>query len=209
MMKRKFTMHKWLGLILVLAVILINPIMVLAEPQNFMVYLPVILNNYPIPTPTPNPTLTYDVYSNRALWIEAIGGSISTEDFEKDPADYAELSIPYITGNGFLLTGQSVAQIYYDVTTLNSGNLLHFRDWQVGMTFTFPNSANVKGFGFDYRPSETWKLTVGDSTITLPGRTKGFVGIVVRSGDLNKFNLSCTSSAQGGLSVDNISFVKK
>jgi len=45
--------------------------------------------------------------------------------------------------------------------------------------------------------------------ITVPAGRPGFIGIVIHAGNLNQFILSCTSSAQGGLTVDNISYVKK
>jgi tetratricopeptide (TPR) repeat protein len=161
------------------------------------------------PPPLTGPAITYELVSNRIVWNKLMGGNIATEDFQKDFADYGELNYPYITGNGFTLTGQSPAQILQDATLLNSGTLLHFRDWKVGLTFTFPNDADVSGFGFDYQASETWQLTVGNSVITVPAGRPGFIGIVIHAGNLNQFILSCTSSAQGGLTVDNISYVKK
>ncbi len=161
------------------------------------------------PPPLSGPTITYEVVSNRIVWNKLMGGNIATEDFQKDFADYGELNYPYITGNGFILTGQSPAQILQDATLLDSGTLLHFRDWKVGLTFTFPNDADVSGFGFDYRASETWQLTVGNSVITVPVGRPGFIGIVIHAGNLNKFILYCKSNAQGGLTVDNISYVIK
>jgi tetratricopeptide (TPR) repeat protein len=154
-------------------------------------------------------TVTYDVYYSRVDWINTVGGSIETEDFEKDGSDYGELFFPYKTGNGFILEGGSSAQIFRDASLLTSGILLHFRDWSGGLSLTFPGYTYVSAFGFDYRAREPWFLTVGNSVITMPHGRSGFIGIVIHSGDLNKFILSCTSNAQGGLSVDNISYVKK
>src|ERR1043165_5297479 len=128
------------------------------------------------PTPTFSPTYValnvnedpgFTVYWKRTLWEGAISRTIITEDFEKDEADYGEIAFPYLTGNGFFLTGQSTAQILNDETLLNTGNLIHFRDWENGLTFTFPNDTAVEAFGFDYKPSETWQLTVNSSVITI------------------------------------------
>jgi hypothetical protein len=171
--------------------------------QNHQLYLPLILNIDPIPE------VTYDVYWDRALWENAVGGNVATEDFEKDEADYGELSFPYITGNGFTLIGQSHAQIIEDPSLLDSGNLLHFRDWEVGLKFIFPNNASVTAFGFDYRPSETWNLTVNQFDVTITGGRKGFVGIVIHGSTPQEFVLWSNEYAQGGLSVDNISYVEK
>lgn len=123
------------------------------------IYLTLNVNEYP----------EFTLYWKRALWETEVSGSMVTEDFEKDEADYGEVSFPYLTGNGFLLTGQTTAQILRDESLLPSGNLIHFRDWGNGLTFSFPNDTAVTAFGFDYKPSETWQLTVNDSVITIPG----------------------------------------
>jgi hypothetical protein len=183
------------------------------------------------PTPTPSPTITptltpsplpavfltmfvneYDtftIYRQRGLWESAISGSsVSTEDFEKDTADYGELSNPYLTGNGFLLKGGSCpAQIIQDPTLLPSGNVLHFRDFGCGFTFVFPGNSTVSAFGFDYRPSEDWKLTINDTVVGIPKGRPGFIGVVFHSNYPTEFKLSCDVFAQGGLTVDNISYV--
>ncbi len=92
---------------------------------------------------------------------------------------------------------------------MNSGNLLHFRDWKVGLTFTFPNRAKVSSFGFDYRTAEDWQLTAGNSVIPLVKDRVAFIGIVIHTGMINSFTLTSKSSAQGGLTIDNISYVLK
>jgi len=151
---------------------------------------------------------TFTIYWKRDLWESAITGNILTEDFEKDEADYGELSYPYLTGNGFLLNGgRCPAQIFRDPTLMNSGNLIHFRDFGCGLTFSFPNNMTVSAFGFDYRPSETWRLKVNGTVIAIPGGRKGFLGFVMHENFPTKFNLSCNENAQGGLSVDNISYI--
>jgi hypothetical protein len=133
-------------------------------------------------------------------------GTILNEDFENDPADYGLLRFPYLTGNGFLLTGQSSAQILRDQNLLKSGNFIHFRDSKDGLTFGFPDNKVVKAFGFDYRSPEKWQFAFDDSVVPLPGGRGGFVGIVVQKDYPQKFVLSSAERIQGGLSVDNISY---
>jgi hypothetical protein len=180
-----------------------------------------------MPSPTITPTLTltplppvfatmfvneYDtftVYRQRGLWESAVSGaSVLTEDFEKDTADYGELTDPYLTGNGFLLEGGNCpAQIIQDQSLLPSGNVLHFRDFGCGLTLIFPNNTAVSAFGFDYRPAEDWKITVNDTVLDIPKGRAGFIGIVFHSGYPTMFKLTCDAHAQGGLTVDNISYI--
>ncbi len=152
--------------------------------------------------------ITITEYRSRSLWENAIRANPDNEDFEKDRVSYDEIIFPYTTGNGFLLTGQSAAQILHE-SHWNSGNFLHFRDWKIGLTFTFPNYEAVSAFGFDYRSSEPWQLTINSYTITLSKDSKSFIGIVVSESYPNKFVLSGWEYAQGGLSVDNISYVTR
>ena len=169
--------------------------------------------------PAPGPTATYlsvnvqhysrfTAYWKRELWDAQVPGELVTiEDFEKDQADYGELSFPYLTGNGFLLTGQSTAQILGDTNLLTTGNLIHFRDSGGGLTFSFPGGA-AQAIGFDYKPSETWNLSVGDCSITIPEGRRGFLGIIATEDYPTQFTLFSTEYAQGGLTLDNISYVQ-
>ena len=175
----------------------------------------------PSPTATPSPlpavflTMfvneydTFIVYRQRGFWESAIsGGDMLVEDFEKDTADYGELTNPYLTGNGFLLVGGSCpAQILQDATLLPSGNILHFRDFGCGLTFVFPNNSAVSAFGFDYRPSEEWNIRIDDSVVIIPEGRPGFVGTVFQASYPTEFKLSSDANAQGGVSVDNISYI--
>jgi hypothetical protein len=70
-----------------------------------------------------------------------------------------------------------------------------------------PNDSAAHAFGFDYRASEQWKLSFDTAEIIIPTGRKGFVGIVLRERYLSTFALSCPELVQGGLSIDNISFV--
>jgi hypothetical protein len=157
---------------------------------------------------TPNVTefTTYTVYFQRDLWESAAGGPFGIEDFEKDPFDYGELPFPYFTGNRFILTGTSTAQILLAPELLASGNLIHFRDFEQGLTFTFPNDAAVTAFGFDYTSSEDWLLTFNHILTPLSRGRNRFVGVVMRQDETRQFVLSGPQTAQGGLSVDNIMY---
>jgi len=173
----------------------------------------------PTPTATPSPlppiyvTLnvnefaTYTIYWKRELWEGAISGGTFTEDFENDSGDYGELSFPYLTGNGFLLNGDSSAQILNESSLLDSGNLIHFRDWGTGLRFSLPNNAAAGAFSFDYKASETWQLAFNDAVITIPGGRNRFIGIVIHDLYPSDFILSSFERVQGGLSIDNISYI--
>jgi hypothetical protein len=181
------------------------------------------LTSTPTATLTPQPTFTtlppelvtpyvtelpgYTVYWRRELWESAVGESFAIEDFETDLEGYGELDFPYMTGNRFLLDGKSTAQILGTSGLLPTGNLLHFRDWEQGLTFTFPDNTTVTAFGFDYTSSEVWRLTVNHVEITLRRGGFTFVGLILQQDFPTAFNLSGPETAQGGLSVDNISYV--
>ncbi len=213
-MGKRTSFRPWaLALIIVTGVVAFLCGLFLRLPGIPQTLLPFVVMSSPTPTLSPtyvalnvHEYLTYTVYWKRALWESAVSESVITEDFEKDEADYGDLSFPYLTGNGFLLRGQSAAQILGDNTLLRSENLLHLRDWKNGLAFGFPNGAKVGAFGFDYQPSETWQLAFNDSTVTIPKGRRGFVGIVIREGYVREFILSSRERVQGGLSVDNISY---
>jgi len=158
---------------------------------------------------TPNVTqfATYTVYWSRSLWESAAGENFVIEDFENDRNDYGNLGLPYLTGNRFWLTGKSFAEIINSPQLLETGNLLHFRDWEQGLTLTFPNDIAVTAFGFDYTSPEVWVLTINNFEITIPSRRNRFVGIIVHQDFPKEFTFSSSAYAQGGLSVDNISYI--
>lgn len=179
------------------------------------------VNNFPAPTFAPIPTLpatpfvneypAFTIYWKRELWEATIddGTDVLVEDFELDTSDYGELSYPYLTGNGFYLLGQegTTAQIFTDDNLLQTGNVIHFRAWGPGLAFLFPNETAVRSFSFDYRPTETWQLTVANTVITIPKGRRGFIGIVFQADYPKQFILSSTEHAQGGLTMDNIAFI--
>jgi hypothetical protein len=141
------------------------------------------------------------------LWESAIRESPFVENFENDSSDYGEVTFPYLTGNGFLLNGESSAQILGDGSLLPSGNFIHFRDWGTGLRVSFPNNSIAQAFSFDYKASETWQLTFNDTVITIPGGRNRFLGVIVHNFFPGEFTLSSFERVQGGLTVDNISYV--
>ena len=164
----------------------------------------------PLPAHLITPNVTefpdYTVYWERGLWENAVGETTPLEDFEKDRSDYGELVFPYFTGNRFILTGTSAAQILSAPELLPSGNLIHFRDWEQGLTFTFPNDMSVTAFGFDYASSEDWRVSLDSIDIPIPNGRNRFMGIVLREGTVKQFTFLGPPYAQGGLSIDNISY---
>jgi hypothetical protein len=155
-----------------------------------------------------NQYATYTIYWKRALWENATGGSVTTEDFESDKADFGVLSFPYLTGNGILLRGHiSTGQILNDESLMPSGNLLHFDGWEGGLTFSFPYDTAVSAFGFDYQSPEAWLMAFDGTKITLLLGRKGFVGVVFARDYPREFLLSSEENVQHGLAMDNISFL--
>jgi hypothetical protein len=150
----------------------------------------------------------YTVYWNKMLWQSALSAAKESEDFEGDQASYGELSFPYLTSHGFLLDcGQCSAQIFKDPTLLASGNQLHFRSWGSGMQFSFPNDTPVSAFGFDFVSNEKWQLIFEGMTVDLPVGRSGFVGVIFSQTDPDEFTLASMANAQGGISMDNITFI--
>ena len=172
-----------------------------------------LLTSTPSPLPPIYVTLnvnefpTYTIYWKRELWESAIRETPLVEDFENDSSDYGELTFPYLTAKGFLLNGESSAQIFNDNSLLQSGNLIHFRDWGTGLKFSFPNNSVASAFSFDYKASETWQLAFNDTMITIPGGRNRFLGIIVHNFYPAEFTLSSFERVQGGLTVDNISYI--
>ena len=165
----------------------------------------------PLPAHLITPNVTefpdYTVYWERGLWENAVSETTALEDFEKDRSDYGELAFPYFSGNRFILTGTSAAQILNAPELLPSGNLIHFRDWEEGLTFTFPNDMVVTAFGFDYASSEDWRVSFNSIDIPIPNGRNRFMGIVLREGSVKQFTFFGPPYAQGGLSIDNISYI--
>jgi hypothetical protein len=188
-----------------------------APTATFTVTPSATITPSPSSTPSPPPAIyltlnvnefsTYTIYWKRELWESAIRESVFVEDFENDASDYVELSFPYLTEKGFLFNGDSSAQILSDSSLLPTGNMLHFRDWKSGLRIFFPNNSVAGAFSFDYRTSEAWQLNFNESVIPLPKGGNRFFGIVIRKLFPGDFVLSSFEKAQGGFTLDNISYV--
>jgi hypothetical protein len=171
----------------------------------------------PTLTSTPTSTLTpmvvtsnFGLYSQRQPWESIVGKKVLKEDFEKDIYARGDLQFPYRTGNGFLLSGKSDAQFQYVPELLESRNFLHLLSGEQGLTFTFPDDRVVTAFGFDYTTSEEWQLTfnsAGNLYAILPTGKNQFMGVILYQNSSAKFTLTGFGFPQGGLSVDNISYV--
>ena len=149
----------------------------------------------------------YTYYVRRDLWEREAGTGYLIEDFESDAATFDEMVFPYTTQNGYYLEGDSPAQILGASGLLPSGNLLHFRNWDRGLRFNFPDGTSARAFGFDYRASEAWQLAFNDSRIPLSIGVPGFIGFVLYQNFPTHFTLIGPNTAQGGLSIDNISYI--
>jgi hypothetical protein len=153
---------------------------------------------------------TFTIYRDRSLWEGQLVGRPAVEDFEKDEADYGELNFPFLTGGGFLIEGQdeTSAQILNDSSLLESGNYLHMRAWEEGLKFHFPDGQAATAFGFDYRAAEDWILRIDDVDVELPEGRKGFLGVIVHEDYPLSFVLISESHAQGGLTIDNLLYLR-
>jgi hypothetical protein len=220
--RRVFIVFGILSLIVVIAVIAF---------ACGILFIPAVSILAPTQTPTPSPTstststftpsplppiyvtlnvnefTTHTIYWKRDLWENATAGEYDIEDFERDSNDYGELTFPYLTGNGFLLTGNSHAQIINNGSLLPGGNILHFRDWEDGLIFNFPDSMEISAFSFDYKASETWQVKFNEVIITIPAGNNRFIGVILHENFPTDFVLSSSERVQGGLSIDNIGYV--
>jgi len=153
---------------------------------------------------------TYTLYWKRDLWLKAISGigQVQTEDFESDPADPGTLTFPYLTGKGFLLDGSQVtAQILDDPTLMMDGHALLFRCWGTGLRFTLPDGKPTRAFGFDFRSGEDWQLLLQANRVPLTIGQRGFIGVLFPAEGPLDFTLSSPASAQGGIAIDNLSYL--
>ena len=153
-----------------------------------------------------NEIIPYRIYDQRQNWESVVGKVMVREDFEKDPDGQVDLQFPYVTGNRFLLSGKSEAEILNAPELLESGNLLHFRAWGEGLTFAFPDDSAVTAFGFDYSTAEGWQLRVDNANLVIISGKNQFVGVIFFQHPTTKFTLVSSALEQSGLSVDNISY---
>jgi hypothetical protein len=162
------------------------------------------------------------VFSDRPSWEAAVSGAIFTETFRLERDSYDELVFPYTTAHGLTLddvfdTGNVVAQMLPD-GLVNGTVAPHFRAFSGDhMSFTLP--VPVQAFGFDYFASDwdgpstaEWQVQVGSLVTSLPQTlydTFDFFGVVLThpTSPLTTFTFANPGFAQGGISVDNVSYV--
>jgi hypothetical protein len=158
----------------------------------------------------------FTVFEDRPEWQENIKDIILTEDFESESAGYQVYTTPFETNGGILMQGIN-APIEFQIL---DGDLFpdskapHFRDFGKMMSFSFPDRRPVSALAFDYYYSgpDVWELHIEDSVIVLapvvgPDFESQFIGIFIPEGSVSSFILTSPSQTQGGISVDNISFV--
>jgi len=149
----------------------------------------------------------FNVFESRELWEEAVGKGVLVEDFERDFPSYDEIRFPYFTGKGLVLAGSSHGQILRAPELLPSQNLLHFVDFETGLAITLPNNTTTRALGFDYTVHEDWQLSVFNIGIILTRGESRFVGVILSEHTVKDFRLIGPQTSQGGLSIDNISYI--
>jgi len=193
-----------------------TPTMTLAQPSATVPLPSPTASVTPSPMPKFYATININqigqatIYWKRDLWESAVEGQLHTEDFELDTAGYGAIPETYLTGNSWLLQGSQEfsGQILDDSTLLDTENFLHFRDFGEGMKVTFPDETTVRAFSFDYRAAEDWRVQTYNFNTILPEGRGGFFGVVLTEGEITYFRLFSDSTAQGGLTIDNLSYVK-
>ena len=153
------------------------------------------------------------VFTDRSVW-QSYSGAIVTEDFESEPASYQVLNLPYTTSGGIVMawlgSGGSIQML---PNNLFSSISPHFRAFGNRLSYSFPDGRSVVMLGFDqfYHDPETWRLQVNGLEIVLTPYEQNnyepsFIGVVSVDEPIYSFVLTCSDHAQGGLSIDNISY---
>ena len=162
---------------------------------------------------------TLITFTSRTTWASNVSGRIFIEDFETDPGGFAAITTPYLTAGRGILMQDLLGPIDFQILPSGSGLVNgtqgpHFRDFGNMMSFSFPGGIDVAAFAFDYfynRSEEAWQLQVNNVVLTLtPSGTfpspANFIGIVSTGAPISFFVLTSSAFAQGGLSIDGLSF---
>lgn len=151
----------------------------------------------------------FSSFTNREDWQSNINDVIHTEDFKQEPS--STFTTPYITEGEILMEGvlEPITFQILDNGLIDDSKAPHFRDFGSMMKFSFPDERPVSALGFDfYNGNEAWQLHIEDSVIVLNSEIiPRFIGITIPEGSISSFILTSPSFAQGGISVDNISYV--
>jgi hypothetical protein len=147
------------------------------------------------------------IYFVRDLWQQVAGAVTGMEDFEQETFTTLNLSLPYRTGNRFVVSGTSFVQIVSAPEFLNSGNVIGVCDFEAGLTVTFPGSASGMAFGFDYTSIDDWQLSFNGTPMSIPRGRDRFVGVVLYPQTATQFTVSGPRNGQCGLWMDNIAYI--
>jgi hypothetical protein len=155
------------------------------------------------------------MFTDRASWKAQIADPVVTEDFEGETTGYDVLTLPYMTVGGVVIESDSASIQMLNNGLVNNSAGPHMRSWSdTGITFTFPDMIPVEAFGFDWytqdhehQPFEAWKLYIDNVFVTeLRNGWTGFLGFIGTDTPMHSFTLKGPSGAQGGVSLDNISY---
>jgi len=148
-----------------------------------------------------------EVFTDRSLWVTALHGTPTLEDFEGDAPGYH--LTPYETAEGALLDSMNdpITLGIVEGNWLNNTQGLHYRDFGQHLLWVLPGGSALHAFGFDYSTDDNdWEVRVRGESFVLEDNTGGFFGVVDREYSLASFITTCTAWAQGGLSVDNVAY---
>lgn len=158
---------------------------------------------------------TLTVFTDRVAWEAAVSGEVLFEDFEDDiPGTF---TTPLTTAKGIVLEslGNPITALQIlDSGLINGSQEIHVRDFGQQLSVSFPDTPPVYGkplpmltraIGFDWSTAvEPWELHAGGEIIPIPASSQGFLGVVDDTGWFSSFVLTSSSTAQGGISIDNL-----
>jgi len=150
------------------------------------------------------------IFTDRDDWELSVA-SVMTEDFNSEPnvSNYDTFDLPYTTDLGVTIDelGNSAAAQFLATGNINGSQAPHIRDF--GSMITWTPGSQFDAFGFDWNTAiEPWEVIVNGTTLTtLPSNSEGFLGVTFDDAtQLSSFTLTGSAGAQGGISVDDLSF---
>ena len=148
------------------------------------------------------------LFNDRATW-EITVGPVLTENFNSEPNDtgYDTFDLPYTTVYGVTIDelGSSASAQFLETGNVNGSQAPQIRDF--GSKITWTPGSQFDAFGFSWNTAvESWEVIINGTTVaTLPSNSEGFFG-VTGTAELSSFTLTSSAAAQGGISVDDLSF---
>jgi hypothetical protein len=142
------------------------------------------------------------VYADRDAWEAAVPTALLVEDFQSDPP--STYTTPYTTHAGVRLTSLHDPLGIHIQAIFNMTRGLVYSDHGNQLCWSFPDLP-ANAFGFDYQTDgNDWELLVGETVVTLPAATAGFVGVIDDDRTWPGFVTTCDAGEQDGLSVDDL-----